>query len=326
LIRRPTISIVLEGFNESRERGTSDNTIGALRQQDFPLGEVELILVGSAHQTEEWAPLCENPQPFCAVKAIAADGATYYELKNKGASEATGEIIAFTDSDVFPERSWISSIVANMRGGGDVSVGLSLFQDEGGWTAKSIFRQMAVSCTFGYILGPDHGEGVVVRGFMDHNVEMKAEVLEQQKYRTDFGRVLASPLLFRELQRQGCKIRFAGKQAVVHHFGWFYWLQKLHFRYGYEVYRLRRLDQHFPNPWIGKTGIFEPLVTMAWHILLDVPRWFRFCRAREIASWKAWMLLPFLVALSTTARATEVLGMYSTMLRPESMARWAESV
>jgi len=321
---RPTISIVIEGLNESQERGAFDNTISALRLQDFPLGGVELIVAGSAKQMEEWAPLCQNPQPFFAVQAITADGANYYELKNKGALAATGEIIAFTDSDVFTESRWISSIVANIKSGRPVSVGLTLFKDRGGWTATSIFRQMAASCTFGYILGPDHGEGVELRGFTGHNVAMKAEIVERQKYRTDFGRLLASALLFRSLQQEGFKIRFTGTQAAVHHFSWYYWLENLHFRFGYEVYQLRRLDKHYPNPWIGKTGIFEPLVTMFWHILLDVPRWLRFCKAREIATWKAWLPLPCLVLLSTTARGEEMLGMYSTIFWPEPMTNWAE--
>jgi glycosyltransferase involved in cell wall biosynthesis len=324
--QKPTISIVLEGFNESRERGASDNTIGALRRQDFPLHEVELILVGSSHQVEEWSALCQDPRPFGAVKALAADGATYYALKNMGAEAAEGEIIAFTDSDVYPASTWISSIVQNIRGGADVSVGLSLFQDADGWTSKSIFRQMAVSCTFGYILGPQSKDGVEVRGFMDHNVALKANILGNQKYRTDFGRVLASPLLFRDLQRQGHRIRLTGGQAVVHHFGWIYWVHKLNFRYGYEVYRLRRLDPHYPNPWIRKTWIAEPLVTMAWHMLLDVPRWLRFCKVRGIVRPAAWLLFPCLIAISSVARTTEMLGMYATMLWPESMARWSESV
>lgn len=324
--QKPVISIVLEGFNESRERGTSDNTLEALRQQDFPLHEVELILVGSSHQVEEWAARCRDPRPFGAVKAIAADGATYYALKNKGAAAAEGEIIAFTDSDVFPAPTWISSIVENIRSGADVSVGMSLFQDAGAWTSRSIFRQMAVSCTFGYILGPSSEDGLEVRGFMDHNVAMRASVLDYQQYRTDFGRVLASPLLFRDFKRHGFRIRLAGGQAVVHHFGWIYWIHKLNFRYGFEVYRLRRLDPHYPNQWIRKTGILEPLVTLGWHMLLDLPRWARFSQVRGIPKPVTWLCFPCVIALSAVARTTEMVGMYATMIWPEPMARWAESV
>ena len=324
--QRPTISIVLEGFNETRERGTADNTLEALRRQDFPLGEVELILVGTAEQSEEWASLCHDPRPFRAVKVLAAEGANYYMMKNRGAAMATGEIIAFTDSDVVPAPTWISCIVSNIRGGADVSVGVSLFQDANAWTARSIFRQMAVSCTFGYILGPWTGDGIEVRGFMDHNVALRAEIFGQKQYRDEFGRVIASPLLFRELKLQGLRIRLAHEQSVVHHFGWPYWLRKLHFRYGFEVYRLRRLDPHYPNQWISKTGPLEPLVTTAWHMMLDVPRWFRFCRVRKISQPVSWLCLPVLVTLSGIARTTEAAGMYATMIWPEPMARWAGSV
>ncbi len=325
-MNRPTISIVLEGFNEIRERGTANRTIEALRRQDFPLDQVELIVVGTSEQAGEFAALAQDPSPFAAVRLIPADGATYYMLKNRGAALAEGEIIAFTDSDVYPVSTWISSIVNRIRGGADVSVGVSLFKDANGWTAGSIFRKMAVACTFGYILGPPAEDGLEVRGFMDHNLALKAELFREQQYRTEFGRVIASPLLFRNLKLRGLQIRLAERQAVVHYFDWVYWVWKLHFRFGYEVFRLRRLDPHYPNQWIRKAGPLEPLVTIGWHMLLDLPRWLRFCRVRGISRPVAWLCFPALVTISGVARTSEAVGMYATMLWPEPMARWAESV
>lgn len=322
----PTISVVIEGYNESREQGKADNTIQALLHQDFPLDQVELILVGSSSQVEEWRHRSENPRPFHSVKAVPADGARYYELKNQGAQFATAEIIAFTDSDVYPVPTWVSAIVANIRRGADVSVGLSLFKDARRWSATSLPRQMAVSCAFGYILGPINEGEAQVRGFMDHNVALRAEVFRQTTYRTEFGRIIASPLLFRKLKDGGFNIRFAAQQAITHYFGWRYWLRNIQFRYGYEVHRLRRLDPGYPNQWIRRTGVFEPVVTMGWHMLLDVPRWFRFSRMRGRSPLAAWLSLPALVAVSGLARAAEMAGMYATMISPEAMRRWSESV
>jgi glycosyltransferase involved in cell wall biosynthesis len=323
---RPVISIVVEGYNEERQQGTADNTVQALREQDFPQDQVQLILAGSSLQAQEWQPLVENPRPFHSIKVVAADGESYYALKNRGAQEADGEIVAFTDSDVYPVRTWVSAIVSAIRQGADVSVGLSLFKDEDRWQATSILRAMAVSCTFGYILGPGTRAGVELRGFMDHNVALRVELVSGNRYRTEFGRVISSPLLFRQLRLQGLQIRFSPRQAVVHYFAWPYWLHRLHFRYGFEVHQLRRLDPDYPNQWIRRMGPFEPVVTLFWHMLLDVPRWFRFSRARGISMPLAAGSLPVLVLISGISRSAEVFGMYATMLAPRAMARWASTV
>jgi hypothetical protein len=115
-------------------------------------------------------------------------------------------------------------------------------------------------------------------------------------------------------------------QRVVHSFGWGYWISKLHFRYGYEVYLLRRLDKAYPNQWIARTNIVEPLVTMAWHVLLDVPRWFRVSRLLGLHPSRRLAILPVVIVLSVAARGAEMIGMYSTILAPNAMKRWAEAV
>jgi glycosyltransferase involved in cell wall biosynthesis len=323
---RPVISVVLEGYNQEKNQGTANNTIYALRQQDFPLEQVQVILAGSSPQVEEWLALCANPAPFHSIKAVAVDGGSYYALKNRGAEEADGEIIAFTDSDVYPVRTWITAIVSAIRQGADVSVGLSLFKDAHGWQARSLPRAMAVSCTFGYILGPRGAHGATLRGFMDHNVGARADIVRKARYRTEFGRVIASPLLFRELERGGCEMRFSRNQSIAHYFGWFYWVRSLHFRYGFEVHRLRRLDPGYPNQWIRKAGPLEPVATLFWHMMLDIPRWLRFGRARGMSVPMTAICLPALVMISGIARTAEMFGMYATMLAPRSMARWVATV
>ncbi len=51
----PTISVVIEGYNEAQELGTAKGTLEALRQQDYPLREIEVILVGSPAQAAQWS-------------------------------------------------------------------------------------------------------------------------------------------------------------------------------------------------------------------------------------------------------------------------------
>jgi hypothetical protein len=155
---------------------------------------------------------------------------------------------------------------------------------------------------------------------------MRAETFRRFHYGTEFGRLCGAPMLTESLLDGGQKLVLQPFQRVTHYFAWFYWLKCLHFRYGYEVYVLRRRLDRFPNKWISRTKVFEPLVTMAWHILLDIPRWFRVSRLLDVSPLRRIALLPLVVAMSCVARPAEVVGMYCTMLDADRMKRWAESV
>lgn len=324
-VRKPVVSIVVEGYNESRYLGTADETMKALKNQHYPLDQVEVILVGTPAQTRDWQQRYSDNTEFFAVKTVDFESAHYYELKNKGAEIASGEIVAFTDSDVRPKPTWISAIVGGIRNGADVVVGPSLFRQEGGFSPDSPLMRAFASITWGWVVGKHKiGQHLCAVGFMDHNVALRAEVLRHHPYRTEFGRVIASPLLYRSLADAGCTITIQPNQQAAHHFTWRYWLIKLHFRYGYEVFHIRRLDNQYPNQWITHTKVLEPLVTLVWHILLDIPRWFRFSSLLQTHLLYQVAVLPIVIVLSIVARTAEMAGMYSTMLAPNTMKQWVE--
>lgn len=323
-IKKPVISVILEGYNETRDLGIVQETMEALRQQDFPLNQVEVILVGSSTQSQEWEKLYSSDTDFCSIKTVEFDDAHYYQLKNGGAQIALGEILAFTDSDVQPKPTWLSSIVEGIRNGADVVVGPSLFRQKGPLTPATPLIPVVSSITWGWIISKGENGQPKAVGFMDHNVALRADVFRDYQYRTDLGRVCASPLLYRTLTKAGIKVTLQSKQQATHYFSWVYWL-RLHFRYGYEVFHLRRLDKQYPNQWIAQTKVLEPLVTMIWHILLDIPRWFRFSSVLQTHLSYRWAVLPIVIALSTIARAVEMFGIYATMLAPISMKQWAEN-
>lgn len=59
-------------------------------------------------------------QAHCQL--VAAGGTRYYELKNKGAQIARGEIVVFVDSDVLLEPGWLDQITAPLWLHADVQV------------------------------------------------------------------------------------------------------------------------------------------------------------------------------------------------------------
>ena len=302
--------------------------MAALSTQDFPLDCIEVILVGSEAQVKGWNATYAST-PFHNVRTVARDGVRYYELKNAGGSVATGEIIAFTDSDVQPGNTWVSAIVRAIWEGADVSVGASQFHKTEGFKLgpDNPIMCAAASLTWGWILGKRRGGAVPEpRGFMDHNMAMRADLFRDHCYRTEFGRIIASGILFRSMVNSGLRVSVCPMQQAAHHFSWRYWLISLHFRYGYEVYRLRRLDQDYPNQWIRRTGFLEPLFTLAWHMMLDVPRWFRFTGLQGSSAAYRWGFFPVLLVMSAVARTSEAVGMTATMIAPGHIRRWAENV
>jgi len=145
-------------------------------------------------------------------------------------------------------------------------------------------------------------------------------------YRTDFGRVCGVPLLYRTLVNRRVKIALQPERQVAHYFAWWYWLFRLHFRYGHEVCSVRRIDPECPNQWIRRAAVFEPLVSMVWHMPFDVPRWFRFSALVILSARRRWLVFPLPFVMSRAARAAEMAGMYATLLSPNTVRRWAQSV
>jgi glycosyltransferase involved in cell wall biosynthesis len=47
-----------------------------------------------------------------AIRAQATEGLGYYELKNHGAKQSTGEVVVFLDSDVVPDPGWLEAYLA----------------------------------------------------------------------------------------------------------------------------------------------------------------------------------------------------------------------
>lgn len=326
---RPTVSVIIEGYNEAQGLGRIATTIEALKAQDFPAAEVEIILIGGPSQVKAWRTLVDAASPFWALRAMEATGPSYLLLKNDAAASASADILALTDSDVYPHRTWLTSLVAGIREGADVSIGLSLFKSATSWEWREATRVVAASITWGWIVGktldPARRLPIPV-GFMDHNVGIRSEVFRRYPYRTDLGRLCGAPLLTRRFLDAGLRLVVQPYQRVTHSFSWTYWLKSLHFRYGCEVFMLRRLNRRYPNQWIAHTWMFEPFITLAWHILLDLPRWFRVSRLLDIPVARRVLLLPLLILLSCAARIAEAAGMCAMLAAPESMRAWAESV
>jgi glycosyltransferase involved in cell wall biosynthesis len=322
----PLISVIIEGYNASLELGTIEEIYTALQEQDFPIEQVEVILVGSVAQAESWEAKFADQKTFSSVKTIGDDQAHYYQLKNKGAKIAEAEILGFLDSDVIPDKHWLSTIYDGIAGhGADVVAGISLFRDESQkLKVGSPFLLTAASISWGFVV-PKELDGQVLspNAFLSHNLGIRKSVFNQHFYREDLGRTCAGSLLFNSLLESGAKMRLQTKQQVAHNFSFWWWVSRLHLRFGYEVFRLRRIDSRYPNKFIARLSLLEPLISLGWYVMLDVPRWLRFSKALQISNGRRILFLPLVCGLSFLARGAEAIGMYLTLISPEKMQRRA---
>jgi glycosyltransferase involved in cell wall biosynthesis len=258
------------------------------------------------------------------VKTVSASGAHYYALKNEGVRFATADIIALTDSDVRLEPGWLSSIVTGVTEGADVCCGITLFSSEDGRGSNHALMQVAASISWGFVVRRALDDKTAVpAGFLSHNVGFRTSVFRRHQYRTDLGRTCAGSLLYEALCDAGARIVLQPHQRVAHNFSLRWWVFRLHRRFGYEVFMLRRLKP--AAKWLPLFKPVEPLLTMMWHVTLDIPQWLRFSRLLRVPRWRRLALLPAVVGMSVLARAGEMIGMYETIVMPAAMKRFAES-
>jgi glycosyltransferase involved in cell wall biosynthesis len=315
----PRVSVVIEGYNESRDLGSADAVMAALLRQDFALGEMEVILVGSGDQAAGWRSRWGAGTPFARVTAVEADGAHYYALKNRGARHARAEVLAFLDSDALPEPGWVRALVDSIGRGADVSAGVTLFRGDDGRGPADPLLQVAAAISWGFVVPRGGDPDAPPAGFLSHNVGFRAATFRRHAYRTDLGRTCAGSLLFGSLRDAGVRMVLEPRQRVAHVFSLGWWVLRLHRRFGYEVLLLRRLDGG------ARLGWLEPPLTMAWHVALDLPQWWRFGRFAGIPVRRRVALLPLVLPLSVLARGGEMVGMVQTLAAPDAMKRFAES-
>ena len=319
------VSIIIEGYNETLDIGALDETLEALRRQDYPLARVEVLLVGSPGQTTAWESIAADPAPFGAIRLVPADAAHYYQLKNLGAERALAPILAMLDSDVAPEPGWLHALTTAIAGGAEATCGPSLFcqgSAVGRGSAESacgLPRLLAASISWGFIAGP----GGEARGFLSHNLGIRKDVFARFRYPTEFGRTCAGSVLHEGMRKAGTRLALVDGQRVAHAFRWRWWSTRLHVRFGHEMYLLHRMEPTAVSSAARHLGPFDAIATPVWHVLLDFPRWWRYSGilGQPFATRVAGLLL--LLPVSMLGRGAEMVGMFGTLFAPAKMREFA---
>ena len=108
LPRYPRISVVVCAYNSER---TMEACLASLEALDYPDYEVIVVNDGS---TDGTLGIAER-FPFCRIISQPNKGLSV--ARNVGAEAATGEIVAYTDSDCVADPDWLTYLVARMEAG-----------------------------------------------------------------------------------------------------------------------------------------------------------------------------------------------------------------
>ncbi|NAZ86671.1 glycosyltransferase [Kineococcus indalonis] len=111
----PTVDVVVPVKDDPR----LEACVRALLAQDHPADRLRVLVVdnGSRHPRTDLADL----DPRVSVLSEPRPGS--YAARNAAVARATGDVLAFTDSDTLPEPTWVSSAVRALGAGARVVAG-----------------------------------------------------------------------------------------------------------------------------------------------------------------------------------------------------------
>lgn len=121
-------SVIVPAYNAAR---TINKCLDALQRQSIPKENYEIIVVDDG--STDTTPDLIRPYPVQYLRQANQGPAT---ARNKGAQEANGEIILFTDSDCVPEQDWIEEMIKPFKNPEVVAVKGSYKTDQRTLTAR----------------------------------------------------------------------------------------------------------------------------------------------------------------------------------------------
>ena len=110
-MNQPFFSIVIPTYNRPERLA---NCLDAMTKLDYPRDRFEVIVVDDGSKT----PLNSVVQPLyerIEIKLIRQENAGPAAARNRGAAEARGEFLAFTDDDCQPTAGWLSQFAAGFK-------------------------------------------------------------------------------------------------------------------------------------------------------------------------------------------------------------------
>jgi GT2 family glycosyltransferase len=129
LPRTPRASVVVCTYNGGR---TLEQCLRSLRGLKYP--DYEVIVVDDGSTDDTTAILTAFPE----VRAIHQPNMGLSAARNVGLRAATGEVVAYTDSDCFADPDWLTHLVGQLERTRAAAVGGPNLTPEDGWLAACV--------------------------------------------------------------------------------------------------------------------------------------------------------------------------------------------
>jgi GT2 family glycosyltransferase len=106
---RPDISIIIPVFNQ---RESLHRCLRALAAQTYPCSRFEVVVVDN----ESSSPVADMVESFPFARCIRERKPGSYAARNRGIVESRADLLAFTDADCVPTKTWLERGVRTIRG------------------------------------------------------------------------------------------------------------------------------------------------------------------------------------------------------------------
>ena len=202
LARHPRVSVVVCSYNGAATLAECLESLGRLRYPDY---EVILVDDGSTDDTPAIAAR------FPAVRTIRQENQGLSESRNVGLRAASGEIVAYTDSDCYADPDWLTHLVHQLETTGADAVGGPNLSPDDGWLAACVGAAPGQPT---HVLESDQ----VAEHIPGCNMAYRRGPLEQiNGFDPQFVRAGDDVDVCWRLQQSGCWITFAPAAFVWHH-------------------------------------------------------------------------------------------------------------
>ena len=157
-----TFTIIIPVYNDYARL---NQCLAALGSQSFPKEDFEIIVVDNSESSDPNSVICRAAN--CRFIRETKGGS--YTARNLGLQFATGDIVAFTDSDCIPDRDWLGNAYNFMRNtncdllGGKVDI----FKDPAG---SDLIYRYEKHTAFRQLRSVEKGLGVTANLFMKRSV------------------------------------------------------------------------------------------------------------------------------------------------------------
>jgi len=125
----PRVSVVVCTYNGGR---TLRQCLASLQQLRYSNYEIIVVDDGSTDDTQQILA------GYQGVRAIAQENQGLSVARNVGLAAATGDIVAYTDSDCFANPDWVTHLVYQLQRSGAAAVGGPNLTPDDGWLAGCV--------------------------------------------------------------------------------------------------------------------------------------------------------------------------------------------